>query len=362
MMREHESHQSPKRKRGVTSANHSTNQSPLRKQRINQNRDCKGAASLTRCIHKSFVPLLVTLLAILPTTIRASEPAPTSPPAKKPPTTPNDSKPPTPEDILKALQDLRPPNDIIPPASAAHRPAEEEGPLWPEGWSLIGVTGTIEFENDWWMFSFTDPETNKPLRLKLLPNSTLEIMARSSTGPNKNTLFVVYGNVTVFKNENYLLPKTAARSNVAPTKADAPSTSPPTIGSDASTEDVVAQMNKQKPTEEIVTGNTTGNVERSTITSRSVIPEGSPIVNRPGRLVRSGNWWTFVTEADHPDHAEPAFRVLPGRPLETMAEATERDPTGLVYVVSGELTSFQGENYLFAKGAYRRIDTGNLSK
>ena len=45
-----------------------------------------------------------------------------------------------------------------------------------------------------------------------------------------------------------------------------------------------------------------------------------------------------------------------------MIDAAERDSIGLVFLVSGEVTRFEGGNYLLARAAMRRIDPGNLRK
>ena len=92
------------------------------------------------------------------------------------------------------------------------------------------------------------------------------------------------------------------------------------------------------------------------------IADGTPLSNRPGRIVQSGPWWTIVFESDHPERPQPPMRVLPNQTLEGMVKATERGTSGLVFVVSGEVTAFRGENYLLARVALRRTDLGNLSK
>jgi hypothetical protein len=90
--------------------------------------------------------------------------------------------------------------------------------------------------------------------------------------------------------------------------------------------------------------------------------DGTPVIHRPGRLVPGGAGWSFVFESDHPDRSEPPMALLPNRNLELMLKMSQRDPAGLVFVVSGEATAYGGENYLLVRMAVRRPDTGNLSR
>ena len=56
------------------------------------------------------------------------------------------------------------------------------------------------------------------------------------------------------------------------------------------------------------------------------------------------------------------MKVLPNQSVEMMLDASKRDNHGLVFLVSGEITLFEGENFLLPTIAMRRIDTGNLRK
>jgi len=98
------------------------------------------------------------------------------------------------------------------------------------------------------------------------------------------------------------------------------------------------------------------------LSAKLVLPEGIPIVSRPGRLVWQDGWWMFRFESDHPDHPELPLKVLPNQSLELMVSATKHGPTGLVFLVFGEVTAFKGQNYLLTRKAMRRIDAGNLTR
>ena len=92
------------------------------------------------------------------------------------------------------------------------------------------------------------------------------------------------------------------------------------------------------------------------------MPDGSPLVERPGRLTSSPDGWLFVFESDRPDYPEPPMALLLNMNTQLMVEALAQGPTGLVFLVSGEVTSFSGRNYLLPRVARRRIDDGNLRK
>ena len=54
--------------------------------------------------------------------------------------------------------------------------------------------------------------------------------------------------------------------------------------------------------------------------------------------------------------------VLPNQVMEGMVKLSERGASGLVFVVSGDVTAYRGENYVLTRMAVRRSEMGNLSK
>lgn len=131
-------------------------------------------------------------------------------------------------------------------------------------------------------------------------------------------------------------------------------------------EEVLARMRREKPTNEALpplSKQEEVDSVRSVAARQDLLPEGSPLSNRPGRLIKPDDcWWTFVLESDHKDRPEPRLRLLPCSRLEQMVRAVENASTDIVFVVTGEVTVFDGENYLLVRVARRRTDTGNLKK
>jgi hypothetical protein len=91
-------------------------------------------------------------------------------------------------------------------------------------------------------------------------------------------------------------------------------------------------------------------------------PDGYLLVDRAGRMVHDGEWWTFVFESDSPVYQEPPMKLLPNRMLERMIYETQGASGNIVFVVSGEVTDFHNENYLLLRKLLRQRDLGNLRK
>ena len=93
----------------------------------------------------------------------------------------------------------------------------------------------------------------------------------------------------------------------------------------------------------------------------TLIREGEYISDLSGRLVREGHWWTFEFESDAPQAPRPPMRLLPNQMLERIVRESEASP-GARYIVSGEVTLYDFENYLLLRKVLRRSSMGNLRK
>ncbi len=289
----------------------------------------------------------------------------------------------TAEDVLDALQKLRPRNEPIAPAGRQGRSVlDARSKLWPEGARLVGRSGQLVRNGAWWTFAL-EPKGEAP-PLKLLPSATLEAMVRSDA-PGGARRFVVSGEMTVFEGENYLLPRyaTGARGNGPRPAAVSPSTANPEketvkdadsvprgdarakspVAANASAEEVLAALSAQQPDQTLITTTQKGVGDIGTLAGGPpALMDGTPLVKRPGRIVRDGRWWTFVLESEHSEFPEPPFRLLPNQNLELMARAVQRHNNGVVFIVSGEVLAYGGDNYLLARAALQRSDLGNLRK
>lgn len=298
----------------------------------------------------------------------------------------------TAEEVLRALQRERPPNDVIQPTgSTAHLRRATHG-LLPEGASVVDRTGHIERRNDDWVFVADDTDGATPL----LRNATLEVVIRTAAGAVTPISFVVSGEVSVFRGRNYLLLRSAMRANppaAGPIKTiengaqstTVPSTKDDAHGSPPPVEAVLEAIRNKRPEREAIapdgplgtpavnhrlTTGPQGVVERGlgqpwsadAESHRTLQPDGTILPRRAGRVVPQGDRWFFTAESDHPDHPEPPRELLPCRATEFMLSRWELNPHGLVFVVTGEITLFDGVNYLLPRVAIRQPASDNLRK
>ncbi len=264
------------------------------------------------------------------------------------------------EDILQSLLNRRPAHGVIPSARMRARGAvPPERPLFPEGTRVVDQVGSLSHDGALWLFVPAEPHAASSV--KLLPNAVLEAMARSASGTEGPTHFAVSGELTVFQGENYLLPRLAERAHLVP--AEPPMPAPTTVAVDAPAPDVLDILRRQRPEKEMLPpAHSQAPLPRLSTAVRPVQPDGMPLVSRPGRVTQEGLWWVFVFESDRPDSPEPPLKLLPCRSLELMIQAHARGTAGLVFIVSGEITAFDGENYLLVRSALRGVEMGNIRK
>lgn len=274
----------------------------------------------------------------------------------------------TAEEILAAFRQTRPANDVIPSDAQRNRPAERsQRQLLPEGFRVLNLIGTIAKDQGWWKLHAEGMESFGDVRL--LFNRSLEQMVHTTAGAPTAVQFAVSGEVTVFKGENFLFPRVATRANNPPRPALPPAqmeAAPPlpTLPSDASSDDVLSLLRSQKPDQEILSGvpaSSEGGLGAEDATDRMIV-QSVPLTQRPGRITGSGEQWLFSFEssADHP--SDLPLRVLPNQQLERMISAIETSTMPLVFIVSGEITVFDGTSYLLVRASSRRISSGELGK
>ncbi|MFQ5411544.1 MAG: hypothetical protein ACE5EC_04580 [Phycisphaerae bacterium] len=93
---------------------------------------------------------------------------------------------------------------------------------------------------------------------------------------------------------------------------------------------------------------------------RKLLPDGSRIVDRTGRLTRAGNLFTFSFESRSKGAPDMPIRLLPNRLLEDMEIFSDGGQRPIVFVISGEITEYRGVNYLLLQKLLVRPDLGNL--
>ncbi len=91
-----------------------------------------------------------------------------------------------------------------------------------------------------------------------------------------------------------------------------------------------------------------------------LLPDGSRLVDRPGRLVREGDGFVYSFESRGQGDIELPMRLLPNRLLEDMEIISENGTRPVVFVVSGEVTEYHGANYLLVQKLLTKTSLGNL--
>jgi hypothetical protein len=91
--------------------------------------------------------------------------------------------------------------------------------------------------------------------------------------------------------------------------------------------------------------------------------EGEFIVNRRGRLIRSaeGGHLLFVFESDAMDNPELPMVLQACQLLEAMEDTVQRRGEPTVFILSGQINSYRGANYLLPTMMKIAVDKGNLT-
>jgi len=265
--------------------------------------------------------------------------------------------------LLQKLQATRPFNALISSkrSLALHAKAMPK-PLLPEGTRLIERVGSIKLEEGWWLFMPTDDSGEEPMRM--LPSEWLEVMIRSGEGEPQPLRFRMSGEVTEFAGRNYILTRSASRVEV-PKIAITADPSAVEVAPDAPIDDVVAVLRNINPQQQLLTPSQPAFPPMPKFVAPAqpfIRPEGTPMVRRPGRLIEESPWWTFVLETSSHNQGQLPIKLLPNRNVELMIDSVSHGDAGVVFLVSGQLTLFNGENYLHVQAVTRLLDIGNLRK
>ena len=106
--------------------------------------------------------------------------------------------------------------------------------------------------------------------------------------------------------------------------------------------------------------------EKTTLRQASAVEgiwkDGHTIVDRVGRLAFDvdEDRWLFSFEADSESLAEPPVTLLPCQLLEKMEKETQRSGRLIKFRISGEITKYQGQNYMLLRKVLLVYDRGNL--
>lgn len=303
-------------------------------------------------------------------------------------------------------------------------PGEPLPPLRREGEALRKRDGQLLLageHGDAVLILDADPAAGdeKPLGMFVAPCMTLESMERLLEERGSKLRFTITGQVYTYRGVNYLLPtaqpkpwlltadqgkqsidrskesdQSAQDASVGPSEPEGQATEasatpiPEQTQATPSADDVLKQLLDQKrdrstPLPTNASGSPSKDVSkmaktRSTPRRLSHDPlllgidpdqplaelkdEGQLLIARTGRLVRSadGSQALFVLDSDGPGAPEPPMILQACKLLETMEQTAKQLGDDVPFVVTGQLFTYRGANYLLPTIVKREFDRGNL--
>lgn len=89
--------------------------------------------------------------------------------------------------------------------------------------------------------------------------------------------------------------------------------------------------------------------------------EGEFIIDRKGRLVRSGDGasMVFIFDADEKGNPEPPMVIMPCRMLQNMEDLVRERGDSIAFKLSGQVYTYRGANYLLPTMMKLAVDKGN---
>ena len=122
----------------------------------------------------------------------------------------------------------------------------------------------------------------------------------------------------------------------APTRSQAPQ---------RTANDLLKALRRSKPIRELVSPAGPLN-SNATSRPKPLLPEGTTVVDWEGTLTKDGIWWVITPESPA---SEPPTKVLPNINLEVITRSLAGKSSPVRFSVSGEMTAFQGENFLLIR-------------
>lgn len=248
---------------------------------------------------------------------------------------------------------------------------ELQGPVMrvlPDGYAVANRPAVFTQGQPWSAVEL-DPVEGLPISpsLRILPNRQLALLERVSAEGTPGQKIRVTGRVTEFLGKNYLLVEqvTATAAPVAEPKAKRPegpgpasqSARPPTA------EEIIDQLMKEAPGSVLrprAASGSPASAPAETVARRATQPEGTLVPETPGRLVGATDGWSFVRESRGDRPMPEVYNLLPNRLLEVMVSASRGGTRPLIFLISGELTEYRGQNHLLVRKVLIRRDMGNV--
>jgi hypothetical protein len=199
------------------------------------------------------------------------------------------------------------------------------------------------------------------VELVVFPNTRLAEM-EGETSKKQNTRFRLSGEVFTYKKGNFLLVRdVTAIGSFAERRSPAVTLSSPDAEDDSNSsnnDSVESIINELKE----ATGSLTKSIRNAStnpIKRSSTRSEGVRITNRRGHIVRNNEGaWVFVFVADATGLSDPSCTVLPSTAAEKLFGYASKGGFTVPLLVSGEVLTYHGHNFLLLR-SWRRVHTAD---
>ena len=238
------------------------------------------------------------------------------------------------------------------PGSGTTRP-----PLLREGTFLTAAIGTIVHDEALGTWTFrTESEDRTGRMFGMLPSRALEDMLHAHEADEAGGSFEVTGRILVYDGMNFLLPSIGT-----PVTRPLPLDTTPEQEAESTESESNAPANSLAGGDELVADrlearlrDRIGVLPRSSDQGRAEVDpdltlgEGTRLQNRRGSIVRDQRTgtWRFVFDARGGGSVDPAMELLPCLLLERLQRAAAVSELPPAVLISGEVTAFNGRNYL----------------
>ena len=236
-------------------------------------------------------------------------------------------------------------------------------PLLREGSFLTAARGTIGYDESigaWTFKSVRDSEDGDDRTFGVLPTRALQDMLRTMQDRDASISFEVTGRILVYDGMNFILPTagtpiTAPEPVTSPVEPDEPdeadqgaSDAPRNTLDDGGGD--VADRLEARLRERIGALPVSSDLgaESSETAYARTLKEGTRLQNRRGSIVRDqrSGTWRFVFDSHGGPAVDPTMELLPCLLLERLERTAAVSDLPPSVLISGEVTSFHGRNYM----------------
>lgn len=235
------------------------------------------------------------------------------------------------------------------------------GRYYPEGTFLVRRVGTIRSLKSGEVLFIPDKPAARDSRRRgerpmvLLPSQTLATIESSVNGaPDPLQARVeISGQLFVYRDRQQLLPTlftflpgpADAKPAAKPPGADEDSASSVQPTDDPEVSDMITQLESRR-NETRSMPQTGASGEADDKAPKSLVPEGSLITDRRGRLTRIKGRLAVSFDGDANTKSDPAMIVIQSRALERLEAALGPTTDGVVVVFTGRVLTYRGQNYV----------------